>query len=61
LTLTAVGGATLARGRELAARVSDCLMAPLASDERDQFQALLRKLCAGLEPQARTKLVPPGC
>ena len=61
LMLTAEGTATLARGRPLAARVTERLMAPLAEDERKQFQSLLRKLCAGLEPQARTKLLPPGC
>lgn len=61
LTLTAEGRATLARGRQLAARVTERLMAPLADDEREQFQGLLRKLCSGLEPQARTKLLPPGC
>lgn len=61
LTLTADGVATLARGRELAASVTERLMAPLSGDEREQFQGLLRKLCAGLEPQARTKLMPPGC
>jgi DNA-binding MarR family transcriptional regulator len=61
LTLTAEGVATLTRGRELAASVTERLMAPLAGDEREQFQGLLRKLCAGLEPQARTKLLPPGC
>jgi hypothetical protein len=61
LTRTAQGVATLARARQLAAGVSDRLMAPLARDERDQLQTLLRKLCAGLEPQARAKLLPPGC
>jgi len=61
LTLTAEGVDTLTRGRELAANVTERLMAPLAGNEREQFQGLLRKLCAGLEPQARTKLLPPGC
>lgn len=61
LTLTAEGAATLARGRELAATVTERLMAPLTGQEREQFQGLLRKLCAGLEPQARTKLLPPDC
>ena len=61
LTLTADGATTLTRGRQLAARVTERLMAPLAGDEREQLQGLLRKLCAGLEPQARTKLLPPGC
>ena len=61
LTLTAEGVATLTRGRELAASVTERLMAPLTGDEREQVQGLLRKLCAGLEPQARTKLMPPGC
>ncbi len=61
LTLTSQGLALLARGRELAAQVTERLMAPLAGPEREQFRGLLRKLCAGLEPQARTKLLPPGC
>lgn len=61
LTLTEAGVATLAQARALASGVSERLMAPLSDDERTQFQGLLRKLCAGLEPQARTKLVPPGC
>jgi DNA-binding MarR family transcriptional regulator len=61
LTLTAEGLATLTRGRKLAANVTERLMAPLADDEREQFKYLLHKLCAGLEPQARTKLLPPGC
>ena len=60
LTLTVAGTATLARGSELAAGVSERLMAPLDGKERAQLQALLRKLCAGLEPQARTRLLPPG-
>lgn len=61
LTLTDDGAATLARARELASGVTERLMAPLAGDEREQLQNLLRKLCAGLEPQARTRLLPPGC
>jgi DNA-binding MarR family transcriptional regulator len=61
LTLTGAGRATLERGRKLAVGVTDRLMAPLDVVEREQFQALLRKLCAGLEPQARAKLLPPGC
>lgn len=61
LTLTADGAHTLTRGRKLAASVTERLMAPLAADEREQFQGLLRKLCAGLEPHARTRLLPPGC
>ena len=61
LTLTEDGVATLGRARELAANVTERLMAPLAGDEREQLQGLLRKLCAGLEPQARTRLLPPGC
>jgi DNA-binding MarR family transcriptional regulator len=60
LTLTADGAATLARGRKLAAQVTERLMAPFEGDEREQFQRLLHKLCAGLEPQARTPLLPPG-
>lgn len=61
LTLTAEGVATLTRARALAANVTERLMAPLTGGEREQFQRLLRKLCAGLEPQARTELRPPNC
>ncbi len=61
LALTAAGRALLARARAPAAEVSQELMAPLAPAERRQFQALLRKLCAGLEARARSPLVPPGC
>jgi DNA-binding MarR family transcriptional regulator len=61
LVLTAAGRAMLSRGRELAARVTARLTAPLDDVERVQLQTLLRKLCAGLEPQARSRLVPPGC
>lgn len=61
LTLTTEGAATLARARDLAAHVTERLMSPLKGEEREQLQGLLRKLCAGLEPQARTKLLPPGC
>lgn len=61
LTLTADGQATLTRARELAAQVTERLMAPLSAAEGQQLQQLLRKLCAGLEPQARTRLLPPGC
>ena len=61
LMLTPAGASLLATARRRAAQVTDRLLAPLAEDERRQMQGLLRKLCAGLEPQARTKLVPPGC
>jgi MarR family transcriptional regulator, lower aerobic nicotinate degradation pathway regulator len=61
LTLTAKGTAMLARARVLAGEVTQRLMAPLVSAEREQLQTLLRKLCAGLEPVARTQIVPPGC
>jgi DNA-binding MarR family transcriptional regulator len=45
--LTPEGEATLRRGRELAGKVGEQLLAPLDAAERTQFQALLRKL-AGL-------------
>ncbi len=61
LSLTAQGTATLQRARTLAAGVTERLMAPLDDAERQLLQGLLHKLCAGLEPQARTKLLPPGC
>lgn len=61
LMLTAKGNTTLDHARNLAAEVSERLMAPLSPTECDQLQGLLRKLCAGLEPQARTRLLPPGC
>ena len=57
----AEGVDTPVRGRELAASVTEQLMAPLAVNERERFQGLLRKLCAGLEPQECTKPLPPGC
>ena len=60
LTLTAEGAGMLSRGRVLAAEVTARLTAPLDGGEREQLQWLLRKLCAGLEPQARTPLIPPG-
>jgi MarR family transcriptional regulator, lower aerobic nicotinate degradation pathway regulator len=60
LTLTVQGAATLSRSRVLAANVTQRLMAPLTQVEHEQLQGLLRKLCAGLEPQARTRLLPPG-
>jgi DNA-binding MarR family transcriptional regulator len=46
--LTPEGEATLARGRQLAHRTIEQLMAPLSAQERRQFEALLRKL-AGVE------------
>lgn len=61
LVLTDSGAAMLVRARELAADVTEQLMAPLRSAEREQLQGLLRKLCAGLESQARTRLRPPDC
>jgi DNA-binding MarR family transcriptional regulator len=61
LTLTPEGRAMLAQARQRAERVSQQLLAPLDGPERAQLQGLLRKLCAGLEPQARTELRPPGC
>lgn len=61
LTLTNDGSVALVRARVLAAAVTERLVAPLAGDEREQLQGLLRKLCAGLESQARTRLLPPDC
>ena len=61
LTLTDDGAATQVRGRELAASVTERLMAPLSGEEREQLQGLLRKLSAGLEPPAPTRALPPGC
>ena len=59
LRLTRTGLATLAQARTLAAQASQRLSDPLEPTEREQLQLLLRKLCAGLEPQARAPLRPP--
>jgi DNA-binding MarR family transcriptional regulator len=61
LTLTADGRHTLASGRVQAEHISRRLLSPLQVDERAQLLRLLRKLCAGLEDAARTRVVPPGC
>ncbi len=60
LTLTADGRQTLAAGRVRADHISARLLSPLQPDERAQLLRLLRKLCAGLEDGARTRVVPPG-
>jgi DNA-binding MarR family transcriptional regulator len=44
LHVTASGRATLARGRELARKAQDELLAPLSADEREQLHALLLRL-----------------
>lgn len=61
LALTVAGRQTLARARGLAEQVSQRLMGPLDADEQMLLRQLLRKLCAGLEPVARTRVLPPGC
>lgn len=60
LTLTADGQQTLAAGRVQAEHISSRLLSPLRVDEQAQLLRLLRKLCAGLEHGARTRVVPPG-
>jgi DNA-binding MarR family transcriptional regulator len=60
LTLTAAGRQVQAQAATLAAGVTQRLMAPLDSTEQQALQLLLHKLCAGLEPQARTRLQAPG-
>jgi DNA-binding MarR family transcriptional regulator len=60
LTLTADGQQTLAAGRVQAEHISRRLLSPLQVDEQTQLLRLLRKLCAGLEDGARTRVVPPG-
>ena len=61
LTLTTDGQQTLAAGRVQAEHISARLLSPLQADEQAQLLRLLRKLCAGLEDGARTRVVPPGC
>ena len=61
LTLTAEGQQTLAAGRVQAEHISARLLSPLRPSEQAQLLRLLRKLCAGLEDGARTRVVPPGC
>ena len=60
LTLTAAGRQTLAAGRVQAERISSRLLAPLQAEEQAHLLGLLRKLCAGLEGSARTRVIPPG-
>ena len=61
LALTATGRQTLAQARGLAEQVSQRLMGPLDQAEQALLRQLLRKLCAGLESVARTRVQPPGC
>ena len=63
LALPAAGRQTLAQAqaRSLVEQVSQRLMAPLDAAEQVLLRQLLRKLCAGLEPVARTRVLPPGC
>lgn len=60
LTLTADGRNALKGARAPAADVSRALLAPLEPAEQALLLSLLRKMCAGLESEARTRLTPPG-
>lgn len=60
LSLTAAGQHLVAIARMPSEQASRRLLEPLTPDERSALTGLLRKLCAGLEPVARTPVVPPG-
>ena len=60
LALTAAGRRAFTAGRVRAERISHRLLSPLQAGEQAQLLLLLRKLCAGLEDGARTRVVPPG-
>lgn len=49
LHLTDEGKATLSRGRRLAARLQEQVLASLGADERDEFTRLLRKVAEALD------------
>jgi MarR family transcriptional regulator, lower aerobic nicotinate degradation pathway regulator len=59
LSLTERGRDMLQQSADPAQRAMRRQLAPLTRAEQDQFLALLRKLCSGLDGQARTPLVPP--
>ena len=60
LSLTAKGERVLAQAEEPLQRAMQRQLAPLSTREQTELLALLRKLCAGLDAQARTPLVPPA-
>jgi MarR family transcriptional regulator, lower aerobic nicotinate degradation pathway regulator len=59
LQLTAGGRHVLAQAIGPAERAQRRLLDPLTADERATMVKLLRKLCAALEPVARTSVVAP--
>jgi DNA-binding MarR family transcriptional regulator len=59
LTLTTTGKALLRRAAGPAERSHARLLEPLSSSEQQQLESLLVRLCATLEPHARTAIVPP--
>jgi DNA-binding MarR family transcriptional regulator len=60
LSLTPDGERMLAQADEPVRRAMQRQLAPLSAREQAELLALLRKLCAGLDAQARTPLVPPA-
>ncbi len=60
LSLTAEGVRVLEMARRPAERAFELLLEPLEPQERQLLTDLLRKLCAGLEPVARSPVIPPG-
>jgi DNA-binding MarR family transcriptional regulator len=61
LSLTAEGKRLLSVARAPAERAFQRLLEPLGGDEQRTLTELLRKICAALEPGARTQVVPPRC
>jgi DNA-binding MarR family transcriptional regulator len=60
LSLTPEGQRVLGSARRPAEQAFHRLVEPLTPDEAEQLNALLYKLCAGLEPVARSRILPPG-
>ena len=60
LALTDAGRALLVAARTPARRAHERLLSPLDAAEQQTLARLLHKLCAGLEPDARNPVVPPG-
>ena len=60
LALTTQGRRVLKLAKVPVERAFQRLLEPLSADERRLLTTVLQKLCAGLEPVARTAVVPPG-
>ena len=60
LHVTTLGRQTLARGRELAMRAQDDLLAPLNEEEREQLHSLLLRVALHAGAQGKATVPPPA-